>query len=49
VALLRVTGDKILVREGLSTGERVCVSDVPLFVEGMQVEAVPVAAGEPSR
>jgi RND family efflux transporter MFP subunit len=49
VVLLRVTGDEILVREGLSAGERVCVSDVPLFVEGMEVEAVPVAAVEPAR
>ena len=27
---------------------RICVSDVPLFVEGMEVEAVPVASAGPA-
>jgi RND family efflux transporter MFP subunit len=47
VNVLRVTGDELLVQSGLSRGEQICISDVPLFVEGMEVEAVPVLATEP--
>jgi RND family efflux transporter MFP subunit len=42
VDVLRVEGDEVIVSGGLRAGERVCVTDVPLFVEGMQV----VVAGE---
>ena len=42
VDVLRVEGDEVIVSAGLRAGERVCVTDVPLFVEGMQV----VVAGE---
>ncbi|MAG31539.1 MAG: efflux transporter periplasmic adaptor subunit [Deltaproteobacteria bacterium] len=44
VRVLRVDGDEVVVTSGLGPGERVCVSDVPLFVEGMQV----VASAPPS-
>jgi RND family efflux transporter MFP subunit len=40
VGVLRVEGDELVVNSGLERGERVCVSDVPLFVEGMPVFVV---------
>jgi multidrug efflux pump subunit AcrA (membrane-fusion protein) len=40
VGVLRVAGDELVVNSGLERGERVCVSDVPLFVEGMPVFVV---------
>lgn len=46
---LRVTGEQLLVQTGLSAGEQVCVSDVPVFIEGMEVDAIPVEAPEPPR
>jgi multidrug efflux pump subunit AcrA (membrane-fusion protein) len=48
IVLLRTAGEEIQVSSGLSAGERICVSDVPLFVEGMEVEAVPVASAGPA-
>ncbi|MBW2270163.1 MAG: efflux RND transporter periplasmic adaptor subunit [Deltaproteobacteria bacterium] len=49
VVLLRTAGQEILVSSGLSAGERVCVSDVALFVEGMEVEAVPAVPAGPAK
>ena len=37
VGVLRVEGDEVVVNEGLAPGERVCLTHVPLFVDGMQV------------
>jgi RND family efflux transporter MFP subunit len=48
VELLRVDGDHALVRSGLVAGERVCVSDVPVFVDGMAVHPMAVSNGNPS-
>ena len=44
IELIRVEGDEILVRSGLAAGERVCVSDLPLVVEGMHVRPTPLAS-----
>ncbi|MCP4908776.1 MAG: efflux RND transporter periplasmic adaptor subunit [bacterium] len=43
VEVLRVEGDEVVVTSGLQSGERVCISDMPLFVEGMAV----IVAGAP--
>lgn len=48
VVPLRVTGEEVFVSSGLAAGERVCISDVPLFVEGMQVEAIAMGTAEPA-
>ena len=49
VALLRRERDAVVVRGGLADGERVCVSPLETFVEGMPVRAVeesPQGAGD---
>ena len=43
VGVLRIEGDELVVTSGLDRGERVCISDVPLFVEGMPVFVVEAA------
>lgn len=48
VVPLRVSGEEVFVSSGLATGDRVCISDVPLFVEGMEVEAIAMVAAEPA-
>ncbi|MCE2390984.1 MAG: efflux RND transporter periplasmic adaptor subunit [Proteobacteria bacterium] len=46
VEVLRVERDRALVGSGLTAGERVCVTDVPVFVENMPVRPIPVPADE---
>ena len=46
VGVLRVEGDEVVVNAGLTSGERVCLTSVPLFVDGMQVVVAAEGLGE---
>lgn len=45
VEVLRIDGDDVLLRAELAPGERICVSPLQVFVEGMRVRPVLVEAG----
>ena len=40
VSLLRLYGDEVLVNEGLEVGERVCISQLQVVIEGMRVQTI---------
>jgi membrane fusion protein, multidrug efflux system len=48
IELLRLEGDRVVFREGLQAGDRVCISPLEIAVEGMEVRMIEAPRGEMS-